>query len=261
MTDIGATLREARMRRRIDITEVESATKIRAKYLRAMEDEEWSVLPGPTYVRSFLRTYADYLGLDSRWLVEEYKRRYDRPSEADLVPISPATARHSGAGHRPPRRPGLGTAVVVALVLLAGGLWAIGKAVESGGEGTTPPRTSTQTAEQRRAAQRRRQAAKRRAAAQRARRVRLQVIPTASVYVCLVDGKGDRLIPGVTLSPARPSATFSRRRFRINLGNASARLKLNGKVISLPPSATPLGYEITPRGRRPLAAGQRPTCG
>ena len=57
MTDIGATLREARMRRRIDITEVESATKIRAKYLRAMEDEEWSVLPGPTYVRSFLRHF------------------------------------------------------------------------------------------------------------------------------------------------------------------------------------------------------------
>src|SRR5688572_19685804 len=64
MPDIGATLQEARMRARIDISEVESATKIRAKYLRAIENEEWEMLPGPTFVKSFLRTYADYLGID-----------------------------------------------------------------------------------------------------------------------------------------------------------------------------------------------------
>jgi cytoskeleton protein RodZ len=45
MLDIGAQLRETRMRRRIDIGEVEAATKIRAKYLRALENEEWSLLP------------------------------------------------------------------------------------------------------------------------------------------------------------------------------------------------------------------------
>ena len=56
MADIGTTLREARMRARIDISEVESRTKIRAKYLRAIENEEWELLPGPVYVKSFLRT-------------------------------------------------------------------------------------------------------------------------------------------------------------------------------------------------------------
>ena len=61
MTDIGATLREARMRARIDVSEVEAATKIRAKYLRAIENEEWDMLPGPTFVKSFVRTYAEYL--------------------------------------------------------------------------------------------------------------------------------------------------------------------------------------------------------
>ena len=66
MADIGTTLREARMRARIDITEVETRTKIRAKYLRAIENEEWDLLPGPVYVKSFLRTYGDFLGLDSR---------------------------------------------------------------------------------------------------------------------------------------------------------------------------------------------------
>ena len=62
MADIGTTLREARIRARIDITEVEARTKIRAKYLRAIENEEWDLLPGPVYVKSFLRTYGDFLG-------------------------------------------------------------------------------------------------------------------------------------------------------------------------------------------------------
>ena len=65
MPEIGETLREARMRRRIDMTEVEAATKIRAKYLRALENEEWDLLPGPTFVKTFLRTYAEYLELDA----------------------------------------------------------------------------------------------------------------------------------------------------------------------------------------------------
>ena len=65
MPEIGETLREARMRRRIDMAEVEAATKIRAKYLRALENEEWDLLPGPTFVKTFLRTYAEYLGLDA----------------------------------------------------------------------------------------------------------------------------------------------------------------------------------------------------
>ena len=47
MPEIGDQLRETRMRNRIDITEVEAATKIRAKYLRALENEEWDLLPGP----------------------------------------------------------------------------------------------------------------------------------------------------------------------------------------------------------------------
>src|SRR3990170_8053234 len=98
MPDIGDQLRETRMRNRIDITEVEAATKIRAKYLRALENEEWDLLPGPTFVKTFLRSYADYLGLDSRQLVEEYKQRFERPSTTELTPFSPRS------GGRPNRR-------------------------------------------------------------------------------------------------------------------------------------------------------------
>ena len=77
------------MRQRIDITEVEADTKIRGKYLRALENEEWALLPGPTFVKSFLRTYADYLGLDGRSLVEEFKLKFERPEMQAIAPPRP----------------------------------------------------------------------------------------------------------------------------------------------------------------------------
>src|SRR6266487_7106000 len=81
MPSIGETLREARMRQRLDIADVEARTKIRAKYLRALENEEFQLLPGSTFVRSFLRTYAEYLGLDPHVLVEEYRMQYEPREE------------------------------------------------------------------------------------------------------------------------------------------------------------------------------------
>src|SRR6478735_9625154 len=104
MPDIGETLREARMRRRIDMAEVETATKIRAKYLRALENEEWGLLPGPTFVKTFLRTYAEYLELDSRTLVEEYKQRYERPAHGELAPFGGLGGPRSRAQRQRPRR-------------------------------------------------------------------------------------------------------------------------------------------------------------
>ncbi len=101
--EIGATLREARMRARIDISEIEAQTKIRAKYLRALENEEWDLLPGPTFVKSFLRTYAQALDLDDKSLIEEYRQYYERPNEADLQPIVP-TSRQSQSGRGNARR-------------------------------------------------------------------------------------------------------------------------------------------------------------
>jgi len=86
------------MRERIDVSEIEAKTKIRAKYLRALENEEWGLLPGPTFVKSFLRTYAQALGLDGKALVEEYRLSQERPNEA-IEPIvsSPKRARGRGA--------------------------------------------------------------------------------------------------------------------------------------------------------------------
>src|SRR3954447_17694988 len=116
MPDIGATLREARMRARIDIYELEAETKIRAKYLRALENEEWDILPGPTYVKSFLREYADALGLDGKLLVAEYKLRNEGPSDFEMQPISPRTRRDRERRKR--TAPGAMRDVAVAAVVL-----------------------------------------------------------------------------------------------------------------------------------------------
>src|SRR5260221_2620809 len=64
------------MRRGVDFAQAELATKIRGKYLRALEDEQFDVLPSDTYVKGFLRTYAEYLGLDGQLYVDEYNSRF-----------------------------------------------------------------------------------------------------------------------------------------------------------------------------------------
>src|SRR5919204_24141 len=136
MADIGSTLRETRIRKKIDITTVESATKIRAKYLRAIENEEWSVLPGPTYVKTFLRTYAQFLGLDAHLLVDEYAARFEEPEELEL----PAFAREPRIRTRvervgPPSR--LVAGGVIALLILAFLLILGLTADDNGGKGSS----------------------------------------------------------------------------------------------------------------------------
>src|SRR5215470_1825405 len=91
MFDIGSSLREARLRQDLDFPELEERTKIRPKYLRALEDERFDILPAPTYVRGFLRSYAEALGLDGQPFVDEYNSRFtvgedDAPLRARRVP-------------------------------------------------------------------------------------------------------------------------------------------------------------------------------
>jgi hypothetical protein len=91
MFDIGSSLREARLRQELDFPELEERTKIRPKYLRALEDERFDILPAPTYVRGFLRSYAEALGLDGQPFVDEYNSRFtvgedDAPLRARRVP-------------------------------------------------------------------------------------------------------------------------------------------------------------------------------
>ena len=126
MFEIGNSLREARTRKGLDFPELEQGTKIRAKYLRALEDEAFDTLPSATYVKGFLRTYADYLGLDGQLYVDEYNVRYGSGDE-----VLERRVRSSAGPRRPHVRKRrrlesklvwltlLGIAIVTALVIAA----------------------------------------------------------------------------------------------------------------------------------------------
>ena len=249
-------LRETRMRERIDITDVESATKIRAKYLRALENEEWDLLPGPTFVKTFLRTYGDYLGLDSKLLVEEYKQRFERPHPGELLPFS----GRAGGGRRGPRRPpalppwaivGVVVAGLIALLAL------IGSIGDDGGEQEAPlsptvTATATPSPSKKTSTARRAPAAK---------RVRLQILPDGLVNVCLLDARGRRLLDSVDLESGQSTRTFRSRRFRVAFGNGQVRMRVNGKVHAVPDRPDPIGFELAPGARpRELGADARPVC-
>ena len=108
MFEIGNTLREARLRRGLDILECEAETKIRAKYLRAMEEEKFDLMPSPTYVRGFLRAYAEFLDLDGQLVLDEYESRfetYDTSEDRGRAPERRPGPRRAGRRDRAGRRP------------------------------------------------------------------------------------------------------------------------------------------------------------
>ncbi len=76
MFEIGSSLREARERQKLELSQIERDTRIRTKYLQALEDEQFDRLPAPAYAKGFLRTYADYLGLDAQRFVDEYNTHF-----------------------------------------------------------------------------------------------------------------------------------------------------------------------------------------
>ena len=118
MFEIGGSLREARLKRNLTPADVQKAIRIRDRYLQALEEERWELLPGDAYVKGFLRTYADYLGLDGNLYVEEYNSRFAHPDEPQLVPerFARTGTRFGGVGFL---RPLIAIAVIVVIVARA----------------------------------------------------------------------------------------------------------------------------------------------
>ena len=246
MPAIGEMLREARMRQHLDVGDVESRTKIRAKYLRALENEDFGMLPGPTFVKSFLRTYADFLGLDSQLLLEEYRARFEPRDEGELQRFGARPGEHRERPHRGPPRRGLvvGGAVLAAIVVL---LLVLGLTSGGGGGGNEGKSGAARSGK--------------RAAPKPARRpvqprlVKLRIVPVGPTYICVAN-KAGRVIDEETITTPR---RFRGRLLRLNLGRRSARVVVNGRAVPIPPSAEPAGYEFAPgRGPRPLPPSQRP---
>jgi len=142
MFEIGNSLREARVRQQIELGEAELSTKIRARYLRALEEESFDALPAQTYVKGFLRTYADYLGLDGQLYVDEFNSRFGDGEE----PREPVVARrtsHVARQHRRLERRWIAFALagIAALVVFFIAAW------KSGGNPNEPiPNLGTTTA-------------------------------------------------------------------------------------------------------------------
>jgi cytoskeleton protein RodZ len=224
--EIGNSLREARLRQGLELPRIEADTKIRGKYLRALEEERFDVLPGDTYVKGFLRTYAEYLGLDGQLYLDEYNSRFTTAEE----PLAPA-ARGSD---RPTRRRMESNFVVVALagivavtVLVVVGLAGLGDGEEPAPDplgGARPGTTSVaETTETTPAAP----------ATPKVRRARLVLTATEGpswMEVRAGSVNGETLYEG-TLELGQ-TQRFARKRLWINLGSpANLRVRLNGRVV------------------------------
>jgi cytoskeleton protein RodZ len=253
MPDIGSTLRETRMRDRIDISEVEAQTKIRAKYLRAIENEEWDLLPGPIYAKSFLRTYGDYLGLDSRALVDEFRRRYEGPADHDIRPIASRPPRERDRHPRHRRAPSwIPIAIVVVLVVVALGI--VGSLNSSNTNSTTTQHTATHHATHHSTPT---TAVK---PPPVPTRVTLHLVPTNAVYVCLVNASGTKLINEQTFAAGQTIPAETGSKLLLTLGNNNVRMKVNGKPWPVAASPTAIRLMITPTGVRSIPETQLPTC-
>jgi cytoskeleton protein RodZ len=246
---IGETLREARMRQRLDITDVEAQTKIRAKYLRALENEDFAMLPGSTFVKSFLRTYAEFLGLDPHLLVEEYRVRHDPRDESELTPFARPP---QGRRRRPPRRPAW-LPVAAAVVAIVAVLLVLGLTGGSSDEDGSTPTTTTTTAKQ--STQKKSAATEKKRVRRRPRTVHLRIVPAAPTYVCLDKGRGTPVVYENTLTGPR---SWKARHLRVNLGRRGVRITVNGKRIAVPAGSNPIGFDFRPTRHRELPLGQRP---
>ncbi len=250
---VGNKLREARARRRLSLEEVEEATKIRGRYLQAIEGEDWDQLPGETYARAFIRTYAALVGLDGDRLAEELRQAQGAARPGERLPrVDPKPRRATRARRR--RIPsGVVTAVVLALVV--GALIAI--VVAGGGEdgSTAEPEPGVGQA---------RGVAPGGGGAQAPPAPpghSLKLLATGEVWVCLLDDKGSPLVDGQILRPAETEGPFRSGTFTIALGNGAVKMTVDGQQASLPHPASPIGLEVDSGGTvRELPRGERPTC-
>ena len=117
MFEIGTALREARERQGLSFTQVEEDTKIRARYIRALEEEAFGILPGATYTKGFLSAYADYLGLDGHLFIDEFNSRYHDPRNEDERAIYPKS--NSRPRGRQRRETNIVLIVLAAIVAIA----------------------------------------------------------------------------------------------------------------------------------------------
>jgi hypothetical protein len=234
--EIGSSLREARLRHGYEISDAEAATKIRTKYLKALEDERFELLPAPTYIKGFLHSYAEFLGLDGQLYVDEYNSRYAAAEED--VAIRPRRQPQSRAHRRVESRvlvlALLGILAATALVLIA---WRFGGSDAA----------SVANLESRQAAP---------PAVQAKPPVDLLLTADSGNSLVIVrrgSANGEPIFDG-TIERGR-DMRFTGKRLWLNIGSPDNLVaRLNGKRVRLPARREPVVLVVTRNGLRPASA-------
>jgi cytoskeletal protein RodZ len=227
---IGETLREARMRQRLDITDVEAQTKIRAKYLRALENEDFGMLPGPTFVKSSCALTRSSSGWIRTCSLRSTACATTPRDESELTPFArPPRGRQR---RRPPRRP-TWLPVAAAVIAILAVLLILGLTGDSSDEPSSSTTTTTSAsakkkvaAAKRRAEARRRKRARERAAARKPKTVKLRIAPAGPTYVCVDKGEGT---PGVYENNAQRPKSWTASTCASTWDGARFRSPANGK--------------------------------
>jgi transcriptional regulator with XRE-family HTH domain len=252
---IGNELRQEREAHGIELEEVEAATGVRARFLRAIEEEDWGALPGEFYARAFTRTYARYLGLDPAEFALEH--RPDRVGEGaagprvepELVPRTPSARK---------ARPWLPIAGALGGLLLLAVVVVVIAALSGGGE----TRSSSSSGGKRDGGNGGAGAARhRQPQPSQPPGTSLRLTATAEVWICLLDGSGKPLIDGEILQPGSEAGPFRSRRYSMSFGNGSVELMVDGRPKQTPATSSPIGFAIDEKGAvSEIPEGERPEC-
>lgn len=237
---IGKVLQDARRRAGLEMRTVEERTKIRIKYLRALEGEDWDALPSPAYAKGYLRTYAQLLGLDAEALVDEYRRQVEPARGSSAYPLGDQVleARRRRYGERDSGPRAWQLLAVAALAVLAV-LLVIG--LTGSDDDQRPER-------QRRQAGGKGDGGKGGSKGDRPKgTVNLALSIVEPVEVCLLGGGGEALIDGQVLAVGTEEA-YERRKFELRFPKGfdgdQFRLEIGGKKRLLPKADGPAAYRI-----------------
>jgi hypothetical protein len=263
---IGEVLKSARTRQGLDIRTVEEQTKIRIKYLRALEAEEWDVLPNPAYATGFLRTYAQLLGLDAEALVDEYRRQAGADYGVPLSPMGEGVLEARRRPGEPGGGPGLGVWIAAAAVLVVGVLLVLGLTGGDDDSGGNRAERRAARLEQRREERRKERRQERRQEQQEAQNqlVTLRLDVRSNVTVCLLGDSERPLIDGQVLFADSQEGPYEAERFELRFPSgydrAQFQLVLNGEPRRLPERIGPVAFMITAPDRVRPAPTPGPEC-
>jgi cytoskeleton protein RodZ len=247
---VGTILRRARNRREVELSEVEAATRIRLRYLRAIEDEEWDVLPAGVYRRGFIRTYATFLGLDGERLVEDYRQSVEPWQRVEAAQSRPEGDR-APTTHRSILFSSLAVVAVVAVAAVAIIAFPTG-----GGGGSPPTQLGAGAVRQYKAP------AQLKAPAVRPKTgVTVRFAASAEVWACLLDAKGRALVNGLILEAGAEEGPFHSGSFTVSFGNGEVKMLIDGRDAEIPATSSPVGYAIDSAGKlTKLSEAERPIC-